>query len=1164
MNKKTLFFSFLLIAFCGVAFKMFVNNETAIDKLRKQHTEFLQNHPFQKTGKLSKKKRKAQGLPPNAYFEQKYLSEINPTTGKTHKENVYKLQEELNKRRIGRKVPGDTDNAWVERGPDNIGGRTRALLFDPNDATKETVFAGGVSGGLWKNSNISNPNQKWERVGIPENLAVSCIAVDPNNSKTFYVGTGESYVGGDVNGDGLWKSDDGGNSWSKVFGGVTGKAFLDPSSGLTIVPGIQHINDVIIRDNSGVSEIYVAVGESGYMGEVSLGGDSFGVYKSVDGINFTKIKLPKTPGGNQYEPNNIEVAIDNSIYLSTTRSFTFSDGGGAIFKSTDGDSFNLIYSINNGVRTEIAVSPTNAGTVYVLAEIYDSETPVKILKTTNGFATVNETALPNDADTNIDANDFTRGQAFYDLLIKVDPNNENIIYVGGIDLFKSTNGGITWNQLSHWYGGFGKQYVHADQHGLAFATSDRMVFGNDGGVYFSNNSGAIISARNNNYNTLQFYTVGVAPTTAFDGKEYFLAGAQDNGTQLIKEASEGINSSEDVSGGDGAASFFDTDGTDKYYIVNYVYNQAIGLKNLANNQEIIINEEESSNGDFINQEELDSNLNVLYSNYSSGGSYVVRRYSNILSNSVAKQNLSHSLMNSAPSALKVSPHTKTSSKLFIGLRNGKLLKVEGANTGSGTWSEITGSEFVGSVSDIEFGKTENQIFVTMHNYGVKNIWFSNDGGANWVNKEGDLPDIPVKAILQNPLSQNEVIIGTDLGVWKTKNFNDVSPNWTQSYNGMSNVPVLDLDLRNDNTVFAATHGRGIFSGKFTIDPNGDIDGDGVLNGVDNCPNTANPDQADVDKNGVGDVCQDTDADGIIDIKDNCPTTANPDQADADKNGVGDVCQDTDKDGIMDDVDNCLTTANPDQADGNKDGVGDVCDTSYKNRDNVSVKTISETCTNQNDGKITVNVKQTFVSYTVTVKGSATNLSKQLTTTSITFSDLAPGNYEVCAKVNDRDDYTQCFEVNIKASNPVSLKLAKNEASRNYTVNVISGTAPYSVYLNGNLLDTFNSSTFDVNTSEGGVLEVKTAKACEGKFNVVIDNIFLKKNPVTETIDLMLPNNAPSRIEAKVYNIKGKLILEGRFEKQGNELSIPFNGFNSGTYILKVGNDNTNTFKVLKR
>ena len=1308
MTKKLLLFSFLVIAISGVTFKILVNNETEIDKLRKQHAEFLKNHPFQKTGELPKKKRKAQGLPPNAYFEQKYLSEINPSTGRTHKENVYKLQEELNKRRAGQKVPGDADNAWVERGPNNVGGRTRALLFDPNDATNETVFAGGVSGGLWKNTNISNVNSKWERVGIPENLAVSCIAVDPNDSKVFYVGTGESYVNGDVNGNGLWKSVDSGNSWAKVFGGVSGASFFDTNSKLTVnipveikgdyttvlttafggdittpitsdlvlvndgtgtledgceaitntvelngkiavirrgacnfsakaknaqdagaiaviivnnvstppfnmaagdgagevnipavmignedgeaiitaissgsvngtltktnnnatnatvVPGIQHINDIVVRNNAGVSEVYIAAGEAGYTGGVSLGGDRIGVYKSTDGTNFAKVNFPKTSGGNEYEPNNIEIASDNSIYVSTTQSYTYGDGGGTIFKSTDGSSFNLVHSIPNGIRTEIALSPTNPKTIYVLTEINSESTPVKIFKTTDNFATVNELTLPNDVDTGIEASDFTRGQAFYDLLIKVDPNDENTIYVGGIDLFKSINGGTSWNQLSHWYGGFRKQEVHSDQHGLAFASSNRMVFGNDGGVYFSDNSGSVITKRNTNYNTVQFYTVGAAPTSAFGGKEYFLAGAQDNGTHLVTNASEGINSSEDVSGGDGAASFFDTDGTDKYYIVNYVYNQSIGLKNLATNQVITINDEEESNGDFINQEELDSNLNILYSNYSSGTNYIVKRYSNILSSSVAKQSLTNSLMDAEPSTLKVSPHTKESSKLFIGLKNGKLLKVEGANTNSATWTELTGAEFVGSVSDIELGKTEDQIFVTMHNYGVENIWYSNDGGSTWVGKEGNLPDIPVKTILQNPLSSNEVIIGTDLGVWKTKNFNDASPSWTQSYNGMSNVPVLDLDLRDDNTVFAATYGRGIFSGKFTFDPNGDADGDGVLNGVDNCPNTVNPDQADVDNNGIGDVCQDTDGDGILDINDNCPTKANPNQEDADNNGIGDACQDTDGDGVMDDVDNCLTTKNPDQKDGNNDGVGDVCDTSYRNPDNISIKTISETCVDQNDGKIIVNAKQTFVSYTVTVKGTSTNLTEQLTTGSITFSDLSPDKYEVCVKVNDRDDYIQCYEVNITASSPVAFKLAKNEESKNYTVNVTSGTAPYTVYLNGNLLDTFNTPTFDINTKEGGVLEVKTAKACEGKLNVIIDNIFLKKNPISNTIELLLPDNAPFNFDVKVYDIKGKMVLEGSIEKQGNELLIPFNEFKSGTYILKIGNDNTNTFKVLKR
>ncbi|WP_275315966.1 thrombospondin type 3 repeat-containing protein [Tenacibaculum bernardetii] len=1410
MNKKILFVGLLVLAVGGVVFNSIGTKETAADKLRSQHAEFLKNHPFQKIGKLPKKERKAQGLPPNAYFEQKYLSEINPNTGRTYKKDVLRLQKELSKLRAGQKVPGEATNAWEERGPDNVGGRTRALLFDPNDTTDETVFAGGVSGGLWKNTKISDVNSKWIRVGIPENLAVSCIAADPNNPNIFYVGTGESYVSGDVNGDGLWKSTDGGVTWSNIFGGIDGASFLDANSKVTVnspasisgeyistlatafggdlrasvtgdvvlvnditapfdngceeltnaseldgkiavirrgscnfdlkvkqaetagaiavvmvnnvdgnpipmggddasvtipavmttrtagnaiinalsteavnitltkgrsnatnvlvVPGIQHINDIVIRNNSGVSEVYIAAGESGYLGGVSLGGDSYGVYKSTDGVNFSKLNMPKTSAGNEYEPNNFELGADNSIYLSTTSSYTYGDGGGAILKSVNGDTFNLIYSVETGSRTEIAVSPSNAGTVYVLSQINSSVTPVKMFKTTDDFATVNELPLPDDKDTGIPANDFTRGQAFYDLLLKVDPNNENILYVGGIDLFKSTDAGQTWDQRSHWYGGFGSQNVHADQHGLAFASSSRMVFGNDGGVYFSNNAGSIISARNNNYNTLQFYTVGVAPSTAFAGEEYFIAGAQDNGTQLVETARAGINSSIRAAGGDGAASFFDTDGNDQYFISNYVYNQSIVLYDYKTEQSYTINDEDSSNGDFINQEELDSNLNILYSNYSGSTGISIRRYSDILTIVPQKGTLSNSLMDSAPSTLKISTYTTTSSLLFAGLKNGKVLKIENADTDSSIWSEITGADFVGTVSDIELGENEDEIFVTMHNYGVVNIWYSADGGINWANKEGDLPDLPVKSILQNPISTNEVIIGTDLGVWKTKNFNAVSPSWTQSYNGMSNVPVLDLDLRDDNTVFAATYGRGVFSGKFISDPTGDDDGDGVLNGVDNCPSTANadqldanengigdacedsdedgvmddvdncintanpdqldtdgdglgdacqdtdedgimddvdncidtknadqkdfnndgigdacqdtdedgimddvdncpgtanPDQLDTDGNGVGDVCQDTDEDGILDSVDNCVNAANPDQKDTDGNGVGDACQDTDDDGIMDDVDNCINTANSDQTDTNGNGVGDVCDTSYLDTDNIKIESISETCAGESDGKITINVQQIFVNYTVTLKGEGKEETTALTSTSFTFENLTPGIYEICVEI-DGKDYKQCFEINIKAAEAFSLRVAKNNQSRDYTVNVSSGTAPYKVFLNGDLINTFEQSTFNVKVEGKGVLEVTTAKACEGKFKTVIDNVFLRNNPVTESIELLLPVDTSNNVKVIVFDVTGKVVLDKTIERQGNELSIPFNSYKAGIYILKLGNDKTNTFKILKK
>ena len=104
------------------------------------------------------------------------------------------------------------------------------------------------------------------------------------------------------------------------------------------------------------------------------------------------------------------------------------------------------------------------------------------------------------------------------------------------------------------------------------------------------------------------------------------------------------------------------------------------------------------------------------------------------------------------------------------------------------------------------------------NYLGRGVWHSSDSGLSWASKEGNLPDMPVKSILQNPLNSEEVIIGTELGVWYTNNFSSASPRWASSFNGMRNVKVMDLDVRDDNMVFAATYGRGVFSGMFTAAP----------------------------------------------------------------------------------------------------------------------------------------------------------------------------------------------------------------------------------------------------------------------------------------------------------------------------------------------------------
>jgi len=946
----------------------------SVDELKQKHKENLEKSPFTEILKLSKAERKANGLPPNKYNEEQWELTMNPELGRPTPHKVAELQRELIEQRrndlLNGRVPGDAmDNGWLERGPNNVGGRTRAVMFDPNDATDNTVFAGGVSGGLWKNTNISSASSVWTRVDIPENLAVSSITYDPNDTDTFYVGTGESYVGhtdGSVNGDGLWKSTDGGDTWINVFGGNTGTSFfvsasnitvnapssiagdyqsfpttnfgpviastitadfvladdgtgvptqacndfganatgkialirrgdcafvdkvknaqddgaigvimmnnvpgepvpmggtdasiiipsvmismeagdiieaamasgtvngsLNPESGdftAMVVPGVQQINDVKVRDNGGISEIYVAAGDATYGSSnaaTTIGGLTYGLYKSVDGgANWSEVSLPLTADGHKHAPNDLEIGADGKIWMSTTNSHLYGDGGGIIFSSTDGNTFTEIYAVAGGARTQIAVSATVADKVYVLAE---TDSGVTIKKTTTGFVPaflVQNKTLPNDADPGISATDFTRGQAFFDLMLEVDPSNDEIVYTGGIDLFKSTNGGTAWAQFSHWYGGFGHQEVHSDQHALAFGhtNSSKIVMGNDGGVYYSGNGGTTTQYRSTGYNTSQFYTVGVAPTTALSG-DYFAGGLQDNGTQLFQNANpNGLDDTVEPYGGDGAYTFFDQDGTDRYFIRNYVYNSGVNLRFLNANgtlgENITISSEGASNGAFINPQALDSNLDILYSNYQAGADAGIRRYSGIKSSgTLSATTLMDTELVTSVTALTVSTYTTASSTLLVGDRLGNIILIENAN-GSPTWTEIANRQITGSTSDVEFGESEDDIFVTVHNYGVNNVWYTSDGGSNWEAKDGDLPDLPVKAILQNPLNTEQVIIGTELGVWFTENFSSANPNWRQAYNGMSNVKVLDLDLRDDNMVFAATHGRGIFSGMFTPD-----------------------------------------------------------------------------------------------------------------------------------------------------------------------------------------------------------------------------------------------------------------------------------------------------------------------------------------------------------
>lgn len=801
--------------------------------------------------KKSHKLQKKAGIPPNEFNEQDYKNTMDPVTGLVNFENVVKLRGEL---KAGKYAPqkelsfissgsgtSKFNQPWIERGPYSVGGRTRAIMYDPNDPAGKRVFAGGVSGGLWVNQDPSVSTNQWTPINdFWANTSISCITYDPNNPQIFYVGTGECETS-DAVGSGIWKTTDGGATWTQIF-------TIPASYTGTIKNGNFYINSIKVRNNNGVSEIYAGV-SGGSVGITfssgSLGSYQAGLYKSTDGgATFVRNNnllamntTTGTPGPVGYAIQQIEIGADNSVWLSTRSSrFQNIDSGGRIFKSADGNTFTEVYNVGaTGNRVDFALSKTNPLKAYGLLQGSSSSTePVRIIKTTDGGATWVSTndaspviTLPNDADTGIPDNDFTRGQSFYDLIIMPDPLNDEIVYTGGIDLFKSVDGAASWTQISKWsnnnnLAALQVPTVHADQHAIVFNpfnnyATNQMLFGNDGGIYFASNKNSLatttsIAARNTRYNVTQFYGAVLNPVKN-PGDEEFLAGAQDNGTQILSGSplANSFYTSQSYAGGDGM--YPEYDDLENYQIDSYVYNSH-KLYSIVNNSyvNLITTSANRNMGHFVNEIALDRNKDVFYS-YRSGLTIFRTTGINTIPLSIANTavTVATAQTNEQISNLKVSPHTTTSTTLLVGTNQGRIFKMADANTASFVSTQLA-TPVVGTISDMEFGSDENNIMITVANYNTASVFYSTDGGTSWQNKEGNLPDMPVRTILMNPDDSNEVIIGTEAGIWATTNFLAASPTWVQYSTGIGNVRVTSLDYRpSTRTVLVSTYGRGAWT-----------------------------------------------------------------------------------------------------------------------------------------------------------------------------------------------------------------------------------------------------------------------------------------------------------------------------------------------------------------
>lgn len=780
MKYKLLSILLITIGFQGYA----QFSSQYMDHKKDEYRAFIRNHPYSNPVEESSKEGEEEGPKPDRpdlANQLNFLQTLDPALGFPPQDGLAKahiMAEKIARSKAGTKtaISGIT---WTERGPDNFGGRTRALMFDPNDGTGKTVFAGGVAGGLWKNTNITSSSNSWTSINdFWANLAVTCITYDPSNTQVMYAGTGEGFFNVDaVAGAGIWKSTNGGANWSQ----------LSSTNNSTFT----YVQKIAVHGTSG--DIYACTRNNGVM-------------RSQDGGSTWSKVLGSGTGASTNRAADVEIAADGTIFVSMG---IFSTDG--VYSSSTGNSgsWTKLNTGSNGFpssgirRIELACAPSNANVVY--AVVQDNSNDIDgIYKTTNKGSSWSSLSLPSDADGGVTP-DFTRNQAWYDLILAVDPNNANNVWTGGIDIFKSTNGGSSWSQVTHWYGGFGLQNVHADQHAMAFqqGSSTNMVFGNDGGVYYTSNASAgtpTVSSRNKGYNVTQFYAGGIHPSS---GSNVMIAGAQDNGSHAF--SSPGVNSTTEVTGGDGAFCHIDqTNGNNQ--ISQYVYNVVYRTTNNWSGGNQISNDQ--TTGLFINPSDLDDNEDIYYSCRTNS---TILRIKSVFG-STSSSSVSISGMSSKASHISVSPYSASGvSNIFIGTQAGDVFKVVNAHS-TPTVTNITGTLPSGNISCIAIGQSDNQLMVTLSNYGVTSVWETTNGGTTWTSKEGNLPDMPVRWALYNPNDYNQAFIATEVGVWSTDNLSAGTVDWSPTNSGLANVRVDMLQYRaTDNTVMAATHGRGVFT-----------------------------------------------------------------------------------------------------------------------------------------------------------------------------------------------------------------------------------------------------------------------------------------------------------------------------------------------------------------
>jgi hypothetical protein len=726
---------------------------------------------------------------------------------------------------------------WLHRGPYNVGGRTRALAMDVLD--ENILFAGGASGGMFRSS---NGGQSWVMTTNPNQLHnVTCVSQDKRIGKEniWYFGSGElrgsSASGGEAyyQGNGIYKSMDGGLSWDSLSFTATNTNGFDSNFDFIW-------NLITDPSNDSLDVVYAA---------------TYGtIYRSQDGGNSWVKEL----GGGSTYYNNVEITSNGTVYATLS-----SDGlDKGIWRSVDGQNWTNITDANFPPvygRIAIGINPSNEDEVYFLAaetDGYGQHTDVFF----NGEAwtslwkyDASDSSWVN-LSANIPANQATtfdnfNAQGGYDLVVKVHPTDPNTVYIGGTNLWRSTDGFTSPNNTmiigGYFIGsveGDGNWGVypnhHPDQHDLLFLPSDNNVIlsATDGGVFKSFDTFADTvnwTSLNNGYYTTQLYGVTISRNA---NSKVMHGGFQDNGNFISFNDDETAHWNMPFNG-DGAFGGIADNEEDFYLTIQRGVMYKMKLD--TNGNRLAFNRMDPASVDstdymFINPMVLDENTDVLYM---AAGNKLWRNndISNIpYNNSHAKSDFgwdlfSDSLPNPNLDITVIETSKNPANVVYLGTKFKKLYRIDNANIGDPAIVELT-SPFTSSnayVYDIAINPNDaDEIMVIYSNYSVYSVFHSIDGGQNWTKVAGNLEQNPSGSGNGPSCRTAEIIpfgnstlylIGTSVGLFGTATLDEQNTVWEQVASQEIGAVVCEyLAYRqNDGLLVVATHGNGIYQTNLT-------------------------------------------------------------------------------------------------------------------------------------------------------------------------------------------------------------------------------------------------------------------------------------------------------------------------------------------------------------